>query len=78
MQVMVPNDYQSFIGNLTDLVNKNVISMNRIDDAVKRILRVKFSMGLFENPYGDHSLADQLGREACLSCYVLHDQYIIY
>ncbi|XP_020579686.1 uncharacterized protein LOC110024203 [Phalaenopsis equestris] len=61
--VMVPNDYPSFIGNLTDLVKKNVISMNRIDDAVRRILRVKFSMGLFENPYGDLSLADQLGKK---------------
>ncbi|KAI0501292.1 hypothetical protein KFK09_016236 [Dendrobium nobile] len=61
--VMVPNDYESFIGNLTDLVNKNVISMNRIDDAVTRILRVKFSMGLFENPYGDLNLYDQLGKK---------------
>ncbi|XP_028554809.1 uncharacterized protein LOC110095762 [Dendrobium catenatum] len=61
--VMVPNDYESFIGNLTYLVNKNVISMNRIDDAVTRILRVKFSMGLFENPYGDLNLYDQLGKK---------------
>lgn len=61
--VMVPNDYTSFINNLVDLVKKNVVPMSRIDDAVKRILRVKFVMGLFENPYGDLSLADQLGKK---------------
>ncbi|RLN34254.1 beta-glucosidase BoGH3B-like [Panicum miliaceum] len=33
-----------------------------IDMAVRRILRVKFTMGLFENPYGDPSLACELGK----------------
>ncbi|KAG5629199.1 hypothetical protein H5410_000916 [Solanum commersonii] len=59
--VMVPNNYTDFIGNLTMLVNKNVVPMSRIDDAVKRILRVKFVMGLFEDPLGDLSLAKHLG-----------------
>ncbi|XP_004228467.1 uncharacterized protein [Solanum lycopersicum] len=59
--VMVPNNYTDFIGNLTMLVNKNIVPMSRIDDAVKRILRVKFVMGLFEDPMGDHSLAKHLG-----------------
>ncbi|XP_031379732.1 uncharacterized protein LOC116194942 [Punica granatum] len=59
--VMVPYNYTEFIGILTDLVNKKVIPMSRIDDAVTRILRVKFSMGLFENPLADNSLADKLG-----------------
>ncbi|KAK8963791.1 Beta-xylosidase/alpha-L-arabinofuranosidase 2 [Platanthera guangdongensis] len=61
--VMVPNDYISFISILTDLVRKNFVPMSRIDDAVKRILRVKFTMGLFENPYGDLGLVDQLGMK---------------
>ncbi|KAK8957312.1 Beta-xylosidase/alpha-L-arabinofuranosidase 2 [Platanthera zijinensis] len=61
--VMVPNDYISFISILTDLVKKNFVPMSRIDDAVKRILRVKFAMGLFENPYGDLGLVDQLGMK---------------
>jgi beta-glucosidase len=34
------------------------ISMSRIDDAVRRILRVKFRAGLFENPYVDVSKAE--------------------
>ncbi|RVW58365.1 Beta-glucosidase BoGH3B [Vitis vinifera] len=42
--VMTPFNHSEFIGNLTDLVKKNVISMSRIDDAVARILRVKFTM----------------------------------
>ncbi|PIA54131.1 hypothetical protein AQUCO_00900596v1 [Aquilegia coerulea] len=59
--VMVPYNYPEFLNDLTDLVNKKAIPMSRIDDAVRRILRVKFSMGLFENPLSDHSFADKLG-----------------
>lgn len=58
---MVPYNYTEFIHTLTDLVQKKVIPISRIDDAVRRILRVKFSMGLFENPLADDSLADKLG-----------------
>ncbi|KAM0943584.1 putative glucan 1,3-beta-glucosidase [Dioscorea sansibarensis] len=59
--VMVPYEYPTFINDLTSLVNKGVVPMSRIDDAVRRILRVKFTMGLFENPLADLSFADQLG-----------------
>ncbi|KAF8677127.1 hypothetical protein HU200_046594 [Digitaria exilis] len=61
--VMIPFTYTDFIGNLTILVNNGTIPMSRIDDAVRRILRVKFTMGLFENPYADHSLAGELGKQ---------------
>ncbi|XP_078154897.1 uncharacterized protein LOC144551002 [Carex rostrata] len=61
--VMVPNNYDIFINDLTNLVNMNVIPMARINDAVRRILRVKFVMGLFENPLGDLSMADQIGKK---------------
>ncbi|PKA64037.1 Beta-xylosidase/alpha-L-arabinofuranosidase 2 [Apostasia shenzhenica] len=61
--VMVPLDYPGFISNLTFLVNGNVVSMSRIDDAVTRILRLKFSMGLFENPFANLSFANQLGKK---------------
>jgi beta-glucosidase-like glycosyl hydrolase len=37
--------------------------MSRIDDAVYRILRVKFIMGLFESPYADPSLAGEFGKK---------------
>ncbi|KAG6533345.1 hypothetical protein ZIOFF_007212 [Zingiber officinale] len=61
--IMIPYAYTEFISDLTNLVQKNVIPISRIDDAVRRILRVKFTMGLFENPYADPSLADQLGKQ---------------
>lgn len=59
--IMVPENYTDFIGNLTFLVKNNFVPMSRIDDAVKRILRVKFVMGLFEDPMADLSLAKYLG-----------------
>ncbi|KAJ8466986.1 hypothetical protein OPV22_029538 [Ensete ventricosum] len=61
--VMIPNDYTEFINDLTYQVESKIIPMSRIDDAVKRILRVKFTMGLFENPFPDPSLVDQLGKQ---------------
>ncbi|XP_042462811.1 beta-glucosidase BoGH3B-like [Zingiber officinale] len=61
--VMVPKKYVEFVGNLTFLVKNNFISMSRIDDAVRRILRVKFILGLFEKPMVDHSVANHLGKK---------------
>lgn len=61
--IMVPYNYTGFIDELTSLVNKKVVPISRIDDAVERILRVKFVMGLFENPMADLSLASQLGKK---------------
>jgi len=60
---MVPYNYTVFIDALTRLVNANVIPVSRIDDAVQRILRVKFMMGLFENPLGDRTYLSQLGSQ---------------
>ncbi|KAH9617282.1 hypothetical protein KSS87_004507 [Heliosperma pusillum] len=62
--VMVPYNYTGFIDDLTYLVKNNFIPMDRIDDAVSRILLVKFTMGLFENPFGDPSLVNELGSQA--------------
>ncbi|CAO2193199.1 unnamed protein product [Urochloa humidicola] len=60
--VMIPYTYTEFITDLTALVKNGTIPMSRIDDAVRRILRVKFTMGLFENPYGDPTIAGELGK----------------
>ncbi|TKY46330.1 Beta-glucosidase BoGH3B [Spatholobus suberectus] len=59
--IMVPYNYTEFIEGLTSQVKNNLIPMSRIDDAVERILRVKFVMGLFEKPLADYSLVNQLG-----------------
>lgn len=46
---MVPLDY-SFADHLIALVKENAVPQTRIDEAVRRILRVKFELGLFEKP----------------------------
>lgn len=61
--IMVPYNFTEFIDDLTFQVKNNIIPISRIDDAVARILRVKFTMGLFENPLADLSLANQLGSK---------------
>jgi beta-glucosidase len=45
---MVPEEF-SFYTDLLDLVNKGEVPISRIDDAVSRILRMKFELNLFEN-----------------------------
>ncbi len=46
--VMVPEKYKEFHALLKDLAEKGEVPMARIDDAVKRILRVKAAMGLLD------------------------------
>ncbi len=62
--VMVPYDYVNFINTLKSAVLANDVSMTRIDDAVRRILTVKFEMGLFENPYAQRDLLADVGSAA--------------
>lgn len=59
--VMVPLRYEMFLEDLLSLVESGDISKARIDDAVERILRVKFVAGLFEHPLTDRSLLDKVG-----------------
>ena len=58
---MVPMGY-TFSDNLIALVNEKKVSMARIDDAVRRILRVKYELGLFENPMPKPALKSNFGR----------------
>ncbi len=52
---MVPYDYVKFIETMQQAVINEDIPEERIDDAVRRILRVKFNLGLFEHPMPDAS-----------------------
>ena len=64
--VMVPERYELFFNTLKELAEEGGIPMERIDDAVRRILRVKFAMGLFEKDYtfaADRSLEDSFGSD---------------
>ena len=46
-----------YIQYVKQLVEEGKISMDTIDNAVRNILRLKFRLGLFENPYVDETLA---------------------
>lgn len=59
--VMVPYDYKTFIATLTQAVESGAVTVERIDDAVRRILRVKAWLGLFETPFGDETLLSAVG-----------------
>jgi beta-glucosidase len=61
---MVPYDYLSFTRVMKLAVEKEDISLERIDDAVSRILGVKFKLGLFDHPFSDASLAETVGSAA--------------
>ena len=43
----------AYLPNLENLVNSGVVSLDKLNEAVKRVLRVKFKLGLFEHPYVD-------------------------
>jgi beta-glucosidase len=76
--VMVPfgpgqsNSYVDFIRDLKELVAEGKVSQSRIDDAVSRILRVKFQMGLFQKSGDDPELTAAVGsaehREVAREC----------
>jgi beta-glucosidase len=59
--LMAGTDSEMVSTNLRDhgqqLLNDHKISMSRLDDAVRRILRVKFRAGLFDHPYVDVATA---------------------
>lgn len=59
--VMVPYDAEAFKEALSLSLMGGDVSIDRIDEAVRRILTVKFEMGLFENPYPDPTLLDTIG-----------------
>ena len=46
--------------HLADLVKEGRVPLPVVDESVRRVLRLKLSMGLFERPYVDESLAGQV------------------
>lgn len=59
---MVPYDY-TFATYLVELVKDSEVPMERIDDAVRRILRVKYQVGLFSDPYPNKDLISEFASE---------------
>ena len=62
--VMVPTDYVRFITTVKSLVQGGTIKQERVDDAVSRILRVKFEMGVFEKPMPAAGREADVGSDA--------------
>ena len=63
---MEPNGYREFFTLLKELVEEGTVPMSRIDDAVFRILRVKFAMGMMDEDYvgeGNPALQAQFGSD---------------
>jgi len=64
---MEPKTYRRYFTYLRELVNEGTVPMSRIDDAVRRILRVKFAMGMMDKDYdyrADRALMQQVGSQA--------------
>lgn len=57
-------NYVQFIELLEQLVHEGRVSESRINDAVMRILRIKFELGLFDRPFADRKLLGAIGSVA--------------
>ena len=55
--IMDPYDPEC-VNVIVDLAEKGEIPMSRIDDAVRRVLRLKVRLGLFDNPTWEHDYPD--------------------
>lgn len=82
---MVPYD-ASFAQYVVELVNEREIAESRVDDAVRRILRLKFKLGLFEQPnthYGGYikfassEFAEKSYQTACEAMTLLKNEGIL-
>ena len=60
---MVPYDYLRFIDTMKKAIENGDITEERIDEAVRRILTVKFELGLFDHPYADKAFLDSVGSD---------------
>lgn len=49
----------TYMRHLKSLIDSGVVSEEAIDEAVRNILRIKFKLGLFENPYVDLDAKDK-------------------
>ncbi len=75
---MVPYEV-SFCDYLKELVDEGEVKMSRIDDAVRRVLRLKYRLGLFENPYWEIDEYNQFGSEesAAIALASAHEAEIL-
>ena len=60
---MIPYQYETFTNGLVELVKEGKVSEERINDAVRRILRVKYALNLFDNPVTNPEDYPEFGSE---------------
>jgi beta-glucosidase len=58
---MQPGNHTLFMADLKSSVNDGTVPMSRIDDAVRRILLLKFKLGLFADPFAKTEFASGVG-----------------
>src|SRR5256885_5618179 len=66
---MTPFDFAGWQAGLEKDVRRGLVSVDRLNQSVRRILRLKFALGLFDHPYVDPAKADAAvtaGRDATL------------
>jgi beta-glucosidase len=61
---MESSNWNAVLKAIVSGVSGGKIAQARVDDAVSRILRVKFEYGLFEDPYLEKKAAGELGTQA--------------
>lgn len=69
-------DDMFYLAALEDQVNRGLVPMENLDLAVRRVLRVKFELGLFDDPYVhevpvDYAYHSRLSRDMAAECIVL-------
>ena len=62
MVMAVDGDLDNYQSGLKAAVLKGTVTTDRIDDAVRRILRQKIRLDLFNNPFPDSSLIESIGK----------------
>ena len=60
---MVPYEYERFVDNLIELVQQGEVKESRINDAVRRILKVKIALDLFEDPVTHYNNYPKFGSK---------------
>lgn len=61
--VMLPFDYKEFHADMQRAILNGDISQSRLDEAVRRILKVKFEIGLFDNVQDNESNLEKVGSD---------------
>lgn len=60
---MIAYDYETFCNGLVELVNEGKVKEERINDAVRRILTLKYELGLFSEPVTDYRNYPKFGSK---------------